>query len=110
MTHTFKPLDPPFTFDNHKIRAATDTAGNAWFNAKDVFNALGIVWRDSKTKLSNAEPVSAQEKRWLQCLLEARAKFLVLELARRKRIKLVSTKEQHQPNACSDKVPASRKL
>ena len=40
-----QPQENPFLFSNHDIRTAIDDAGDAWFCAKDVFEALDIAWR-----------------------------------------------------------------
>lgn len=40
-----------FLFSDYEIRTATDEGGEAWFCAKDVFEALGIVWKGVKGSL-----------------------------------------------------------
>ncbi|MCE8023653.1 BRO-N domain-containing protein [Billgrantia aerodenitrificans] len=40
-----QPLATPFLFQQAEVRTATDDQGEAWFCAKDVFDALGISWK-----------------------------------------------------------------
>ncbi len=40
-----QPLATPFLFQDAEVRTATDDRGEAWFCAKDVFEALGISWK-----------------------------------------------------------------
>lgn len=50
---SLKTIDNPFNFSNHDIRTAIDPAGEVWFCAKDVFEALGIAWKGAKGSLIN---------------------------------------------------------
>ncbi|MEC7814737.1 MAG: BRO family protein [Pseudomonadota bacterium] len=43
----------PFLFQELEVRTATDDQGEAWFCAKDVFEALDIGWNGSGTSLRN---------------------------------------------------------
>lgn len=52
-TTSINLLNNPFLFDNKKIRTAVDDHGEVWFCAKDVFEALGIVWKGTKGSLMN---------------------------------------------------------
>ncbi len=47
------PLRNPFLFETAEIRTAVDDTGEVWFCAKDVFEALGIVWKGTKGSLIN---------------------------------------------------------
>ena len=53
MSNIINPLNNPFDFSDHSIRTATDECGNAWFCAKDVFEALGVVWKSKSGTLKN---------------------------------------------------------
>ncbi|WP_431026160.1 BRO-N domain-containing protein [Halomonas sp. H5] len=44
-TTEMQPLATPFLFQEAEVRTATDDKGEAWFCAKDVFDALGIAWK-----------------------------------------------------------------
>jgi len=46
-----QPLATPFLFQDAEVRTATDDQGEAWFCAKDVFEALEIKWGGSGTSL-----------------------------------------------------------
>ncbi len=46
-------INNPFCFADKEIRTALDQAGEPWFCAKDVFDALGIVWKGAKGSLMN---------------------------------------------------------
>jgi prophage antirepressor-like protein len=46
-------LNNPFLFADHEIRTALGDDGEAWFCAKDVFEALGIIWKGAKGSLTN---------------------------------------------------------
>lgn len=46
-------LDNPFSFSDHDVRTAIDDSGDAWFCAKDVFEALGVVWKSRGGTLKN---------------------------------------------------------
>lgn len=41
-----KPHSNPFLFQDMEVRTATDDQGEAWFCAKDVFEALDIAWKN----------------------------------------------------------------
>lgn len=43
------PLDTLFQFSGHQIQTATDENGTLWACAKDVFEALGVVWNGSQS-------------------------------------------------------------
>jgi prophage antirepressor-like protein len=43
----------PFIFSNNEVRTATDDKGEVWFCAKDVFEALGVIWKGAKGSLTN---------------------------------------------------------
>ncbi len=43
----------PFLFSEQEVRTATDEQGEIWFCAKDVFEALGIIWKGAKGSLIN---------------------------------------------------------
>lgn len=43
------PLDTLFQFYGQQIQTATDENGTLWACAKDVFDALGIVWNGSQS-------------------------------------------------------------
>lgn len=47
------PLQNPFDFANHHVRTAVDELGNVWFCAKDVFEALDLVWKGRRASLEN---------------------------------------------------------
>ena len=40
-----QPHANPFQFEEMAVRTATDEGGEAWFCAKDVFEALGLTWK-----------------------------------------------------------------
>lgn len=46
-----QPLATPFLFQNAEVRTATDDQGEAWFCAKDVFDALEITWSGKRGSL-----------------------------------------------------------
>lgn len=50
-----KPHKNPFEFEDMEVRTATDEHGEAWFCAKDVFEALEISWK-SAYSLRNYPP------------------------------------------------------
>lgn len=41
-----QPLNNAFSFSDHDVRTALDDSGEPWFCAKDVYEALGIVWKN----------------------------------------------------------------
>ncbi len=43
---SLQTIQNPFLFANYEVRTATDEHGEACFCAKDVFEALGIVWKE----------------------------------------------------------------
>lgn len=47
--HDMQPLATPFLFQQAEVRTATDDQGEAWFCAKDVFEALEITWKSGHT-------------------------------------------------------------
>ncbi|MEX0738153.1 MAG: BRO family protein [Pseudohongiella sp.] len=47
-TQLMQPHANPFNFDDVQVRTATDDHGEAWFCAKDVFNALEVHWSGSR--------------------------------------------------------------
>lgn len=48
-----RALNNPFQFSEHEVRTATDERGDAWFCAKDVFEALDIAWSQRTGSLKN---------------------------------------------------------
>lgn len=48
-TQLMQPHANPFNFDDVQVRTATDDHGEAWFCAKDVFEALDIAWKSAYT-------------------------------------------------------------
>lgn len=46
-----QPLATPFLFHEAEVRTATDDQGEAWFCAKDVFDALEIQWSGTRGSL-----------------------------------------------------------
>ncbi|WP_051430552.1 MULTISPECIES: BRO-N domain-containing protein [unclassified Halomonas] len=46
-----QPLATPFLFQQAEVRTATDEKGEAWFCAKDVFDALEITWSNKRGSL-----------------------------------------------------------
>lgn len=46
-------INNPFCFADKEIRTALDQAGEPWFCAKDVFDALEITWSQRGTSLKN---------------------------------------------------------
>ena len=53
MPHDFKTLANPFIFSELDVRTATDQNNEVWFCAKDVCEALGIVWIGAQSNLEN---------------------------------------------------------
>jgi prophage antirepressor-like protein len=49
----FKPLANPFQFETLDVRTAVDDSDNVWFCAKDVCDALDIVWKGAAASLEN---------------------------------------------------------
>ena len=54
-TQLMQPHANPFNFDDVQVRTATDDHGEAWFCAKDVFNALEVHWSGSRGLLGMPE-------------------------------------------------------
>lgn len=52
-SHAVQAMNNPFLFSNHEVRTAIGDNGEAWFCAKDVFEALGIAWKGAKGSLIN---------------------------------------------------------
>jgi prophage antirepressor-like protein len=53
MNHQLKTLANPFQFSELDIRTATDEHSEVWFCAKDVCEALDIVWSGTSATLEN---------------------------------------------------------
>lgn len=53
LTHSVHALNNPFLFSDHEIRTALGDDGEAWFCAKDVFEALDITWSQRTGSLKN---------------------------------------------------------
>ena len=53
LTHAVQAMNNPFVFSDHEVRTALGDDGEAWFCAKDVFEALGIAWKGAKGSLMN---------------------------------------------------------
>tara|TARA_R110002167_G_scaffold98718_10_gene259419 strand:+ start:1236 stop:1787 length:552 start_codon:yes stop_codon:yes gene_type:complete len=53
ISRAVQALDNPFLFSNHEVRTALGDDGEAWFCAKDVFEALGITWKGARGSLMN---------------------------------------------------------
>lgn len=53
LTHSVHALNNPFLFSDNEVRTALGDDGEAWFCAKDVFEALGIIWKGAKGSLMN---------------------------------------------------------
>lgn len=53
LTQSVHALNNPFLFSNHEIRTALGDDGEAWFCAKDVFDALEITWSGARGSLKN---------------------------------------------------------
>lgn len=51
MSPDMNPLATPFQFQDAEVRTATDEKGEAWFCAKDVFDALEITWSNKRGSL-----------------------------------------------------------
>ncbi len=51
--NNLKTLANPFQFIQHDVRTAIDEQDNIWFCAKDVCDALEIVWKGSAATLEN---------------------------------------------------------
>jgi prophage antirepressor-like protein len=47
------PIENPFTFEAATVRTAIGPDGNAWFCARDVFEALDITWNGGTGSLKN---------------------------------------------------------
>jgi prophage antirepressor-like protein len=53
LTQSVHALNNPFLFSNHEIRTALGDDGEAWFCAKDVFESIGVVWKNRAGSLKN---------------------------------------------------------
>lgn len=47
-----KAINNPFLFAEHEVRTAIDDNGEPWFCAKDVYEALGIQWKNRAGSLT----------------------------------------------------------
>lgn len=51
--HSLSEIINPFEFIGHSIRTAVDSCGEVWFCAKDVYESLGITWKNRAGTLKN---------------------------------------------------------
>jgi prophage antirepressor-like protein len=51
---TLRPVNNSFLFSDHKVRMAIDDNGDPWFCAKDVCEAIDIVWQGAAKTLKNS--------------------------------------------------------
>lgn len=62
-TTPLQVINNPFSYSEHDIRAALDETGNPWFCAKDIYGALGIVWKSKAGTLKNTPA------KWIRTLI-----------------------------------------
>jgi prophage antirepressor-like protein len=53
LTQSVHALNNPFLFADNEVRTALGEDGEAWFCAKDVFDALEITWSGARGSLKN---------------------------------------------------------
>lgn len=49
---SLQSISNPYNFSGHDVRTATDENGEPWFCAKDVYEALGIQWKNRSGSLT----------------------------------------------------------
>ncbi len=49
---SLQSISNPYIFSGHEVRTATDENGRPWFCAKDVYEALGIQWKNRSGSLT----------------------------------------------------------
>lgn len=99
----------PFVFSSAEVRTAVDDLGEVWFCARDVYEALEIAWRGTKS-LQNM-PEKWQMVRYLRTISGEKEALFVSEAGAYQLI-FRSNKPKAQEFAewvCEDVLPAIRK-